>query len=93
MELKNEITKFNLRENGEIDKDDKNGKISEAFKPIAEMILSGYFKVSKNNSASYVTVHPTCVTMKKGKEMIKLKIILFIIEIVMMVKRRYLFFR
>jgi hypothetical protein len=24
MELKNEITKFNLRENGEIDKDDKN---------------------------------------------------------------------
>jgi hypothetical protein len=28
MELKNEITKFNLRENGEIDKDDKNGKIS-----------------------------------------------------------------
>ena len=25
MELKNEITKFNLRENGEIDKDDKNG--------------------------------------------------------------------
>ena len=50
MELKNEITKFNLRENGEVDKDDKNGKISEAFKPIAEMILSGYFKVSKNNS-------------------------------------------
>ena len=54
MELKNEITKFNLRENGEVDKDDKNGKISEAFKPIAEMILSGYFKVSKNNSDSYV---------------------------------------
>ena len=27
MELKNEITKFNLRENGEIDKDDKNGYI------------------------------------------------------------------
>ena len=48
MELKNEITKFNLRENGEVDKDDKNGKISEAFKPIAEMILSGYFKVSKH---------------------------------------------
>ena len=38
MELKNEITKFNLRENGEVDKDDKNGKISEAFKPIAEII-------------------------------------------------------
>ena len=34
MELKNEITKFNLRENGEIDKDDKNGKISEAFKSL-----------------------------------------------------------
>lgn len=26
MELKNEIAKFNLRENGEVDKDDKNGK-------------------------------------------------------------------
>ena len=68
MELKNEITKFNLRENGEVDKDDKNGKISEAFKPIAEMILSGYFKVSKNNSASYVTVHPTCVEMYYHEE-------------------------
>ena len=31
MGLKNEITKFNLRENGEVDKDDKNGKISEAL--------------------------------------------------------------
>lgn len=68
MELKNEITKFNLRENGEVDKDDKNGKISEAFKPIAEMILSGYFKVSKNNSDSYVTVHPTCVEMHYHEE-------------------------
>ena len=56
MELKNEITKFNLRENGEVDKDDKNGKISEAFKPIAETILSGHFKVSKNNSDSYVHI-------------------------------------
>ena len=27
------------------------------------MILSGHFKVSKNNSDSYVTVHPTCVEM------------------------------
>ena len=68
MDLKNEITKFNLRENGEVDKDDKNGKISEAFKPIAEMILSGYFKVSKNNSDSYVTVHPTCVEMYYHEE-------------------------
>lgn len=45
MELKNEIAKFNLRENGEVDKDDKNGKISKAFKLIAEMILSGYFNL------------------------------------------------
>lgn len=36
MDLKNEITKFNLRENGEVDKDDKNGKISEAFKAYTE---------------------------------------------------------
>lgn len=68
MDLKNEVTKFNLRENGEVDKDDKDGKISEAFKPIAEMILSGYFKVSKNNSDSYVTVHPTCVEMYYHEE-------------------------
>lgn len=26
MDLKNEITKFNLRENGEVDKDDKMAK-------------------------------------------------------------------
>lgn len=32
------------------------------------MILSGYFKVSKNNSASYVTVHPTCVEMYYHEE-------------------------
>ena len=31
-------------------------------------ILSGYFKVSKNNSASYVTVHPTCVEMYYHEE-------------------------
>ena len=68
MGLKNEIAKFNLRENGEVDKDDKNGKISKAFKLIAEMILSGYFKVSKNNSDSYVTVHPTCVEMYYHEE-------------------------
>lgn len=68
MNLKNEVTKFNLRANGGVDKDDKDGKISEAFKPIAEMILSGYFKVSKNNSDSYVTVHPTCVEMYYHEE-------------------------
>lgn len=68
MELKEKIKNFNLREHEGIDKDDRNGKISEAFKPIAETILSGYFKVSKNNSDSYVTVHPTCVEMYYHEE-------------------------
>lgn len=76
MGLKERIKDFNLRENEGIDKDDKNGKISEAFKPIAETILSGHFKVTKNNSDSYVTVHPTCVEMyyhEEGEEEDKIK--------------------
>ena len=68
MELKKETKEFNLRNYEGIDKDDKNGKISEAFKPIAETILSGHFKVTKNNSDSYVTVHPTCVEMYYHEE-------------------------
>ena len=48
MGLKEKIKDFNLRDNEGIDKDDNNGKISEAFKPIAETILSGHFKVTKN---------------------------------------------
>lgn len=76
MELKKETKEFNLRNYEGIDKDEKNGKISEAFKPIAETILSGHFKVTKNNSDSYVTVHPTCVEMYyheegEGEEKIK----------------------
>lgn len=46
MELKKETKEFNLRNYEGIDKDDKNGKISEAFKPIAKTILSGHFKVT-----------------------------------------------
>lgn len=68
MGLKEKIKDFNLRDNEGIDKDDNNGKISEAFKPIAETILSGHFKVTKNNSDSYVTVHPTCVEMYYHEE-------------------------
>lgn len=68
MELKKETKEFNLRNYEGIDKDDKNGKISEAFKPIAETILSGHFKVTKNNSDSFVTVHPTCVEMYYHEE-------------------------
>lgn len=68
MELKKKTKEFNLRNFEGIDKDDKNGKISEAFKPIAETILSGYFKVTKNNSDSFVTVHPTCVEMYYHEE-------------------------
>lgn len=47
MELKEKIKGFNLRENEGIDKYDKNGKISEAFKHIAKAILSGYLKVTQ----------------------------------------------
>lgn len=68
MGLKERIKDFNLRDNEGIDKDDNNGKIYEAFKPIAETILSGHFKVTKNNSDSYVTVHPTCVEMYYHEE-------------------------
>ena len=68
MELKEKIKNFNLRGQEGIDKDDRNGNISKAFMPIAETILSGYFKVSKNNSDSYVTVHLTCVEMYYHEE-------------------------
>lgn len=61
MNLKEQIESFSLDKSGGIDIEDKDGKMSEAFRPLAETILSGYFKVSKNHSDSYVTVHPTCV--------------------------------
>ena len=94
MGLKEKIKDFNLRDNEGIDKDDNNGKISEAFKPIAETILSGHFKVTKNNSDSYVTVHPTCVEMYYHEKVkIRLRTILYIIETVMMGKTRRIYFR
>lgn len=68
MNLKEQIEDFNLDKSGGIDKEDKDGKMSEAFRPIAETILSGYFKVSKNHSDSYVTVHPTCVEIYYHEE-------------------------
>lgn len=68
MELKKEIEKFNPRNTGKIDVNDKDNKISEAFRPIAEIILSGHFLVRKNNSDSYVKVHPTCVEMYYHEE-------------------------
>lgn len=68
MELKKEIEKFNLRSAGTVNKNDEDQKISEAFKPIAEVILSGHFLVKKINSDSYVTVHPTCVEMYYHEE-------------------------
>lgn len=68
MELKKEIEKFNPRNTGKIDVNDKDNKISEAFRAIAEIILSGHFLVRKNNSDSYVKVHPTCVEMYYHEE-------------------------
>ena len=64
--LEKEIRDFDLKTIGVVAPDDKDGKMSDAFKPIAETILSGYFKVTKNNSDSYVTVHPTCVENVSG---------------------------
>ncbi len=43
--------------------------LSDAFKPVAEQILSGYFKVTNNrDSSSYVKVHPTCVEIYYHEE-------------------------
>lgn len=66
--LEKEIRDFDLKTIGVVTPDDKDGKMSDAFKPIAETILSGYFKVTKNNSDSYVTVHPTCVEIYYHEE-------------------------
>lgn len=68
MELKKEIEKFNLKSLGQVYENDEDRKISNAFKSIAEIILSGHFLVKKNNSDSYVTVHPTCVEMYYHEE-------------------------
>lgn len=68
MNLKEKIKDFNLSRTGEIDKEDKDRKISDAFKSIAETILSGHFLIKKNNSDSFVTVHPTCVEMYYHEE-------------------------
>lgn len=65
MDLKTTVEKFyddvnkkRINENG----------LSEAFLPVAEKVLSGYFKVSKNRSDSFVTVHPTCVELYYHEE-------------------------
>lgn len=68
MKLKQEIEEFYLREKNETCKDEKSNILSETFKSIAGTILSGYFKVTKNNSNSFVTVHPTCVEIYYHEE-------------------------
>ena len=68
MELKKEIENFKLKSLGQVYENDEDRKISNAFKSIAEIILSGHFLVKKNNSDSYVTVHPTCVEMYYHEE-------------------------
>ena len=42
--------------------------LSEAFRPVAEKILSGYFKITNNRISSFVTVHPTCVEIYYHEE-------------------------
>lgn len=74
--LEKEIRDFDLKTIGVVTPDDKDGKMSDAFKPIAETILSGYFKVTKNNSDSYVTsILPALryIIMRKVREMIRLR--------------------
>lgn len=68
MELKKIVEDFYLNKGNRIEKEDNYSKLSESFRYIAETILSGYFKVSKNNSDSYVTVHPTCVEIYYHEE-------------------------
>ncbi|WP_304197790.1 hypothetical protein [Phocaeicola plebeius] len=68
MNLKEQIENFNLGKLGGIDKEDKGSKMLKVFRSIAETILSGHFKVSKNNSDSYVIVHSTCVEMYDHEE-------------------------
>lgn len=65
MDLKTTVEKFYDDVNKK--RIDENG-LSEAFLPVAEKVLSGYFKVSKNRSDSFVTVHPTCVELYYHEE-------------------------
>lgn len=56
--------------------EDKEKKLLGVFKELAEHILSGYFLIKKNQSDSFVKVHPTCVEFYcheegEGKDKIK----------------------
>ena len=72
MGLKTEIEEFYTKRNGiktGISDEELSEKLSEVFRPIAEQILSGYFKVTNNrDSSSFVKVHPTCVEMYYHEE-------------------------
>ena len=67
MELKTAIEIFYNKRNDIKNRISDEG-LSEAFRPIAEKILSGYFKVTNNRSSSFVTVHPTCVEIYYHEE-------------------------
>lgn len=45
----------------DLSREDKEKKLLGVFKELAEHILSGYFLIKKNQSDSFVKVHPTCV--------------------------------
>ena len=62
MNLKEEIKTLDLHAQiGDLKGVDKENKIVEIFRNVAQQILSGYFLVQKNQSDSCVKVHPTCV--------------------------------
>lgn len=69
MNLKEEIKTFDLHAQiGNLKGVDKENKIVEAFRNIAQQILSGYFLIQKNHSDSCVKVHPTCVEIYYHEE-------------------------
>ena len=69
MNLKEEIKTLDLHAQiGDLKGVDKENKIVEIFRNVAQQILSGYFLVQKNQSDSCVKVHPTCVEIYYHEE-------------------------
>ena len=69
MNLKEEVKTLDLHAQiGDLKGVDKENKIVEIFRNVAQQILSGYFLVQKNQSDSCVKVHPTCVEIYYHEE-------------------------
>ena len=90
MNLKEEVKTLDLHAQiGDLKGVDKENKIVEIFRNVAQQILSGYFLVQKNQSDSCVKVDLTCVEIyyhEEGDRDDKIKDYMSIIEIMMMVR-------